>query len=179
MLWYRKILLKITMYVAQVVAPQLLGTISFMLRIVSSSWYMWCTSFKKKLLEGSSFISFRGINTSTDKKHKECIDCMEQGEAWEIQGIVNNPEWKFFSQITFFFPQLHAEIGLINNVLDNFTPLLHYPLKKYWPETLTLSSMTFFTQMEFHHYNRISVSKKLTKTGPHQCSIIKLCDQQQ
>jgi len=44
-------------------------------------------------------------------------------------GIVNNPVWDFVEARNYIFPELHAEIGIVNNVLDKFLALLMIKLR--------------------------------------------------
>jgi hypothetical protein len=53
------------------------------------------------------------------KDYKHHIDLGELKEAKDITGVVDNPIWDFIEPSNFMFPQLHVEIGLVNNVLDN------------------------------------------------------------
>jgi hypothetical protein len=48
------------------------------------------------------------------------IDRKELKEPRELLGVVSNPVWDFVQPQNYIFPELHAEIGLVNNVLDNF-----------------------------------------------------------
>jgi hypothetical protein len=41
-------------------------------------------------------------------------------EAREILGIVHYSVWDLIQPETYLFPELYAEIGLMNNVLDRF-----------------------------------------------------------
>jgi len=54
------------------------------------------------------------------KERKEQIDAGLLKEPSAIRGVVNNPIWDFIQPSNMVFPQLHIEIGLVNNVLDSF-----------------------------------------------------------
>jgi hypothetical protein len=107
---------------------QLLGTEN-----MSSSWCMWCTlhpsEWKHHPLPPSDL--------QKDKNHKECIDRKEVKEAREILGIVNYPVWDFIQPENFMFPELHAEIGLVNNVLDKFYSFIDDQVEAITPEEAT------------------------------------------
>jgi hypothetical protein len=71
------------------------------------------------------------------KNHKERIDRKEIKEAREILGIVNYPVWDFIQPENFMFPELHAEIGLVNNVLDKFYSFFDDQVEAITPEEAT------------------------------------------
>jgi hypothetical protein len=54
------------------------------------------------------------------KDHKQQIEAGILKEPSDIWGIVNNPIWDFVEPAQMVFPELHIEVGLVNNVLDNF-----------------------------------------------------------
>jgi hypothetical protein len=85
----------------------------------------------------------------------------------------------------YIFPELHAEIGLVNNVLDNFYTFIDDQVEALTPEELTSRNSFIVSdvaltlamqrvsnwkedvalQLEFHRYNRIQLSKELKKRG--------------
>jgi hypothetical protein len=54
------------------------------------------------------------------KDHRTKIIRENLKDAKDISGIVDFPLWDFIEPSHFGFPQLHVEIGLVNNVLDSF-----------------------------------------------------------
>jgi len=54
------------------------------------------------------------------KERKEQVDNGLLKEPSAIRGVVNDPIWDFIEPSHMVFPQLHIEIGLVNNVLDSF-----------------------------------------------------------
>jgi hypothetical protein len=97
------------------------------------------------------------------------------------------------------FPQLHAEIGLVNNVLDKFYFFIDDQVEAISPEealarntyimadvavcnaTQALSDWkeTEGPQLEFNRYNRIGVTRELKKKNQDQHIITELRQQQQ
>jgi hypothetical protein len=59
----------------------------------------------------------------TVEKINDRLQQIEAGiikEPSDIRGMVKNPKWDFVEPAQMVFPELHIEIGLVNNVLDNF-----------------------------------------------------------
>jgi hypothetical protein len=54
------------------------------------------------------------------KERKQQVDAGVWKEPSDIRDIVNNPVWDFIEPAFMGFPQLYVEIGLVNNVLNNF-----------------------------------------------------------
>jgi len=149
---------------------------------MSSSWCMLCTShpseWKHHPLSPSNLWTIEKI-----KNHKERIDWKEVKEAREILGIVNYPVWDFIQPENFMFPELHAEIGLVNNVLDKFYSFIDDQVEAITPEEATARNTYIIAdvaltkaiqrlsewkesegaQLEFHRYNRIHLTKELKK----------------
>jgi hypothetical protein len=113
------------------------------------------------------------------------IDRKELKEPRELLGVVSNPVWDFVQPQNYIFPELHAEIGLVNNVLDNFYTFIDDQVEALTPEELTSRNSFIVSdvaltlamqrvsnwkedvalQLEFHRYNRIQLSKELKKRG--------------
>jgi hypothetical protein len=51
--------------------------------------------------------------------------------------VVSNPVWDVVQPQNYIFPELHAEIGLVNNVLDNFYTFIDDQVEALTPEELT------------------------------------------
>jgi len=165
---------------------------------MSSSWCMWCTShpseWKHHPLPPSDLWTIKKI-----KNHKERIDRKEIKEAREILGIVNYPVWDFIQPENFMFPELHAEIGLVNNVLDKFYSFIDDQVEAITPEEATARNTYIIAdvaltkaiqrlsewkesegaQLEFHRYNRIHLTKELKKRNQDPKIISDLHQQQQ
>jgi hypothetical protein len=86
---------------------------------MSGSWCMWCMShpndWKLHPVPEVEYWTVQKI-----KERKEQIDAGLLREPSSIHGVVNNPIWDFIEPSHMVFPQLHVEIGLVNNVLDSF-----------------------------------------------------------
>ncbi len=82
---------------------------------MSSSWCMWCQShpsnWKFHPLPPTEHWTIAKI-----KGHKELIDHNNLKEPRHVLGIVNNPVWDFVEVKNYIFPELHVEIGIVNNV---------------------------------------------------------------
>ena len=165
---------------------------------MSSSWCMWCTAHP-------SDWKYHPIPTADRwtidkiKQHKDRIDRRELREARDIRGIVNDPVWDFIEPENYMFPQLHAEIGLVNNMLDKFYSFIDDQVEAISPEealarntyimadvavcnaTQALSDWkeTEGPQLEFNRYNRIGLTKELKKKNQDQRIIMELRQQQQ
>jgi hypothetical protein len=149
---------------------------------MSSSWCMWCTShpsdWKHHPLPPSETWTIEKI-----KEMKERIDRRELREPREIMGVVDKPIWDFIQPENYIFPELHAEIGLVNNVLDKFYAFIDDQVEAVTPEE-ALARNTYIVadvsltkamqrlsewkenegpELEFHRHNRIHVSKELKK----------------
>jgi hypothetical protein len=123
--------------------------------------------------------------TEKIKSIKGRIDRKELKEPRELLGVVSNPVWDFVQPQNYIFPELHAEIGLVNNVLDNFYTFIDDQVEALTPEELTSRNSFIVSdvaltlamqrvsnwkedvalQLEFHRYNRIQLSKELKKRG--------------
>ncbi len=60
-----------------------------------------------------------------------------KGNTLNIPIVVSNPVWDFVQPQNYIFPELHAEIGLVNNVLDNFYTFIDDQVEALTPEELT------------------------------------------
>jgi len=96
---------------------------------------------------------------------------------------VNDPVWDFIEPENYMFPQLHAEIGLVNNVLDKFYCFIDDQVEAISPEealarnTYIMANVTVCNatqalsdwketegpQLEFNRYSRIGVARELKK----------------
>jgi len=86
---------------------------------MSGSWCMWCMSHPNdwKIHPAAQHDLW---TMEKIKERKEQIDAGLLKEPSAIRGVVNNPIWDFIQPSNMVFPQLHIEIGLVNNVLDSF-----------------------------------------------------------
>ena len=86
---------------------------------MSGSWCMWCmlhpNDWKLHPLPEANPWTIQKI-----KEKKEQIDAGVLSEPSSICGVINDPIWDFIEPSHMVFPQLHKEIGLVNNVLDSF-----------------------------------------------------------
>ncbi len=120
-------------------------------------------------------------------------------EARDILGIINNPVWDFIEPQNYIFPELYAELGLVNNVLDNFYVFIDDRVEGLTANELTSRNAYIVVdvslevllqklkdwkedsapQLEFHRLNRIHVSQKLRKRGLDPLVVSDLRSQQQ
>jgi hypothetical protein len=108
---------------------------------MSSSWCMWCTSHPSNWKHHP----LPPLETWTIKKIKaikERIDCRELREPQEILGVVDKPIWDFIQPDNYIFPKLHAEIGLVSNVLDKFYLFIDDQVEAVTPEEALASKPT-------------------------------------
>ncbi len=114
-------------------------------------------------------------------------------------GVVSNPAWDFVQPQNYIFPELHAEIGLVNNFLDNFCTFIEDQVEAITPEALTSRNSFIIAdveltlamqrdnnwkedvalQLDFHRYNWIQLSKELKKRGLDPLVVTDLRSQQQ
>jgi hypothetical protein len=103
---------------------------------MSSSWCIWCTShpstWKQYPVPDAEHWTIEKI-----KSIKGRIDRKELKEPRELLGVVSNPVWDFVQPQNYIFPELHAEIGLVNNVLDNFYTFIDDRVEALTPEEWT------------------------------------------
>jgi arsenate reductase-like glutaredoxin family protein len=79
---------------------------------------MWCRSHPS---EWSSLDRcFPAWTVEELKTHKDRIVAERLKEPRDICGVVSYPVWDFIEPLHYLFPELHVEIGLVNNVLDKF-----------------------------------------------------------
>jgi hypothetical protein len=91
--------------------------------------------------------------------------------------------WDFIQPENYMFPQLHAEMGLVNNVLDKFYSFIDDQVEAISPEEALARNSYIIAdialcnamrelsvwkemegpQLEFNRYNRMSVRKELKK----------------
>jgi hypothetical protein len=96
---------------------------------------------------------------------------------------VNYPVCDFIRPENYMFPQLHAEMGLVNNVLDKFYSFIDDQVEAISPEEALARNSYIIAdialcnamrelsvwkemegpQLEFNRYNRMSVRKELKK----------------
>jgi hypothetical protein len=106
----------------------------------SSFWCMWCNAHPN---------TWKDMNYNSDlipwtieriKEHKSRIVREDLKDAKDICGIVDFPLWDFIQPSHKIFPQLHIEIGLINNILESFNDfesrLRLHPRKSDWHVTI-------------------------------------------
>ena len=105
---------------------------------MSSCWCCWCTTHPS---QWKTLHTAENRNKEEDmwtieklKQYKERIDRGELKEARDIKGVVDSPIWDFIEPSNFMFRQLHIEIGLMNNVLDNIYDFVAEQVEKATPE---------------------------------------------
>jgi hypothetical protein len=149
---------------------------------MSSSWCMWCTShpsdWKHHPLPPAETWTMQKII-----RHKQRVDRREVKEARDILGIVNDPVWDFIEPENYIYPELHAEIGLVNNVLEHFYGFVDDQVERITQDELTLRNSYIVAdvalsvaeqrlsdwkedigpQLEFHRVNRVDVNKELRR----------------
>ncbi len=92
-----------------------------------STWNKLCTTHHRDKQEDSWTIS-----KLKDYKHR--IEAGELKEARDKKGIVHHPVWDFIEPDHFMFPQLHVEIGLVKNVLENYNDFVEDQVAAAMPE---------------------------------------------
>ncbi len=79
---------------------------------------MWCRSHPR---EWSSLDKcFPAWTNEELKTHKYRIVAERLKEPKDNFEVVSYPVWDFIEPLHYIFPELHVEIGLVNNVLDKF-----------------------------------------------------------
>jgi hypothetical protein len=86
---------------------------------MSGSWCMWCHSHPS---EWHSFgQNFPCWTIESLKSHKDEVIHEKYKDPKDICGVVSYPVWDFVELSHYILPELHIEIGLLNNALDIFT----------------------------------------------------------
>jgi len=100
---------------------------------MSSFWCMWCKAHPSTWHNCSpSDIQLWTIEEMVE--HKNRINRENIKDPREVCGILNFPLWDFIQPSQYVFPQLHVEIGLINNVLDTFRDFVEEQVEVATPE---------------------------------------------
>jgi hypothetical protein len=119
------------------------------------------------------------------KGHREHIDREHLKEPCQLLGIISYPIWDFIEVENDIFPELHAEIGVVSNVLEKVYGFIDDQVEAITPEeatsrnsyivadvalSLAMQRITDWKedsalQLEFHRLNRIHVSRELQKRG--------------
>jgi hypothetical protein len=165
---------------------------------MSSSWCMWCTAhpstWNQHPVPSAEDWTMEKIITM-----KERIDRKEIKLPREMLGVVNYPVWDFVEPQNYIFPELHVEIGLVNNVLDKFYSFIDDKVEAVTQEELTrrnsfivadvaltralnrLSNWKEDTapQLEFHRHERMQVANKLKTRNLESLEIADLRSQMQ
>ena len=163
---------------------------------MSSSWCMWCTAhpntWKQHPVPAAEDWSIAKI-----KSVKERIERRELKEPCEMLGVVNDPIWDFVEPQNYIFPELHAEIGLVNNVLDKFYSFIDDKVEAITEEELTRRNSFIVAdvaltvamqrlqswkedaapQLEFHRHERMQVVKELKRPNLGAVVIADLMEQ--
>jgi hypothetical protein len=87
---------------------------------MSTSWCMYCNVHPK---DWSGLVAVPDDELWTLAQQTQFLDSINAGhlkEAIDKKGIVSLPLLNFVEPKHFIFPQLHFEIGTVNNVLDAF-----------------------------------------------------------
>jgi hypothetical protein len=152
-----------------------------------------------KQLEVSSSAPDTELDYRKIKSHKELIDQERISKPRKVLGVLRNPVWVFVEVENFIFPQLHAEIGIVNIVLDKFYSFIDDQVEAITPEEAT-SRYSYVVgdvvlslaikrimdwkedsvpQLEFHRVNRIQCSRELWKKGLSQDEVTNLRGQKE
>ena len=95
---------------------------------------MWCNAHPN---------TWQDMNNNSDaipwmieriKEHKSRIVRENLKDAKDICGIVDFPLWDFIQPSHYIFPQLHIEIGLVNNILESFNDFVEEQVEVAPPE---------------------------------------------
>ena len=164
---------------------------------MSSSWCMWCQShpsdWRHHPLPPTEHWTIEKIT-----RHKERIEREHLKEPRQVLGVVSHPIWDFVEVENYIFPELHAEIGIVNNVLEKFYSFIDDQVEAITPEeatsrnsyivadvSLSLAAQRLTDwkedsgpQLEFHRLNRIHVSKELQKRNLNPGEVADLRSQQ-
>jgi hypothetical protein len=111
---------------------------------MSGSWRCWCTTHPltwDKLCT-SHYHDTQGDSWTISKlkDYKHCIEARELKEAREKKGLVHHPVWDFIEPDHFMFLQLHVEIGLVNNMLENYNDFVEDQVEAATPEQMVARS---------------------------------------
>jgi hypothetical protein len=121
----------------------IVGDLKFYFQILgrenmSGSWCCWCTTHPStwdKLCTSHNRDKQEDTWTiSKLKDYKHRIEAGQLKEAREKKGVVHHPVWDFIEPDHFMFPQLHVEIGLVNNVLENYYDFVEDQVEAATPE---------------------------------------------
>lgn len=102
---------------------------------MSGSWCMWCDSHPSQW--NNDLSTDRESQLWTIQKLKEVKNKITRGELKQAKdklGVVEYPIWDFIEPDNYMLPQLHIEIGLTNNVLENFYDFIEDQVEKASPE---------------------------------------------
>ncbi len=101
---------------------------------MSSYWCMWCNTHPSTWPDLSTCSDAQLWTIDKMVEHRHRINQDNIKEPREICGIVDFPLWDFIQPFHYVFPQLHVEIGLINNVLDHFYDFVEEQVEAPTPE---------------------------------------------
>ena len=95
---------------------------------------MWCDAHPNtwQNLDASSEFELWTIERIKDHRNKIIREGLK--DAKDVCGIVDFPLWDFIQPLHFVFPQLHIEIGLVNNALESFYDFVEEQVEVATPE---------------------------------------------
>jgi hypothetical protein len=104
---------------------------------MSGSWCCWCTKHPStwySLCHHPHDKQDLAWTLSKIKEYRHQIEVGQLKEARYKKGIVKDPVWDFIEPDHFMFPQLHVEIGLVNNAFENFYDFVEDQVEAATPE---------------------------------------------
>jgi len=101
---------------------------------MSSFWCMWCNTHPSTWPDLSNCLDAQLWTLKQMVEHRHRINRENIKDPREVCSIVDFPLWDFIQPSHYVFPQLHVEIGLINNVLDHFYDFVEEQVEAVTPE---------------------------------------------
>ncbi len=87
---------------------------------MSSYWCMWCNLHPQEWSKSGKNIPAVPWTIQSLKAHFDKVVLENLKEPRDISRVVMYPVWDFIEPSHYVVPILHIEIGLVNNVMDNF-----------------------------------------------------------
>ena len=87
---------------------------------MSSYWCMWCNLHPQEWSKSGKNIPAVPWTIQSLKAHFDKVVLENLKEPRDISGVVMYPVWDIIEPSHYVVPILHIEIGLVNNVMDNF-----------------------------------------------------------
>jgi hypothetical protein len=101
---------------------------------MSSFWCMWCNTHPSTWPDLSNCSDSQLWTIEQMVEHRHRINRKNIKYPRKVCGIVDFPLWDFIQPSHYVFPQLHVEIGLINNILDYFYDFVEEQVEAAAPE---------------------------------------------